>query len=183
MPSPYLCLFVAVAPVWGCAGVFGRSRHRFGLIACKSCRRWFDSCSNDQKKEMSCWHKLCCALSVANFTFAFVLTSKCSVRGLTVHSDLFESDRFRRKNMTHSRISSMTLAMAAAIALIGCGQKEEAKPAAPAPVAEAPAAPAAPAPAPEVTVKLGHVAPLTGPHGGRRTERQGSRNRRRQGQV
>ena len=32
--------------------------------------------------------------------------------------------------MTHSRISSMTLAMAAAIALIGCGQKEEAKPAA-----------------------------------------------------
>ena len=67
--------------------------------------------------------------------------------------------------MTHSRISSMTLAMAAAIALIGCGQKEEAKPA-PAPAAEAPAAaaaPAAPAPAPEVTVKLGHVAPLTGP--------------------
>jgi branched-chain amino acid transport system substrate-binding protein len=54
--------------------------------------------------------------------------------------------------------------MAAAIALIGCGQKEEAKPApAPAPVAEAPAAPAAPAPASEVTVLLGHVAPLTGP--------------------
>lgn len=63
--------------------------------------------------------------------------------------------------MQYSRISSMTLAVAAALALIGCGQKEEPKPApAPAPAAAAPA----PEPAkPEVTVQLGHVAPLTGP--------------------
>lgn len=65
--------------------------------------------------------------------------------------------------MTYSRIPSMTLALAAAIALFGCGQKEEPKTEAapaPAPAAEAPA----PAPAPaEVVVKLGHVAPLTGP--------------------
>jgi len=61
--------------------------------------------------------------------------------------------------MQYSRISSMTLAVAAALALIGCGQKEEPKPA-PAP---APAPAAAPAPKPEVTVLLGHVAPLTGP--------------------
>jgi branched-chain amino acid transport system substrate-binding protein len=56
------------------------------------------------------------------------------------------------------RISSMSLAIAAAMTLIGCGQKEEPKPApAPAPVA------AAPAVKPEITVQLGHVAPLTGP--------------------
>jgi branched-chain amino acid transport system substrate-binding protein len=57
----------------------------------------------------------------------------------------------------------MPLAIAAALALFGCSQKEEAKPApAPAPVAAAPAP--APAPVkPEVTVQLGHVAPLTGP--------------------
>ena len=62
--------------------------------------------------------------------------------------------------MSYYRIPSMTLAITAAIAMIGCGQKEEAKPApAPAPAAAAPA-PAAPA---EVTVALGHVAPLTGP--------------------
>ncbi len=66
--------------------------------------------------------------------------------------------------MTYSRIRripSMTLAIAAAISLFGCGQKEEAKPAAaaPAPAAAAPA----PAAAPEVTVSIGHVAPLTGP--------------------
>ena len=57
------------------------------------------------------------------------------------------------------RISSMSLAIAAALAMIGCGQKEEPKPA-PAPV---PAAAPVPAPKPEITVQLGHVAPLTGP--------------------
>ncbi|MFZ2852819.1 MAG: branched-chain amino acid ABC transporter substrate-binding protein [Rhodocyclaceae bacterium] len=60
--------------------------------------------------------------------------------------------------MQFSRVPSTTLAIVAAIALMGCGQKEEPKPQAAAPVA-------APVPAvkPEVTVKLGHVAPLTGP--------------------
>ena len=63
--------------------------------------------------------------------------------------------------MSNPRIPSMTLAIAAAIAMIGCGQKEEPKPvAAPAP---APVAAPVPPPAPELTVKLGHVAPLTGP--------------------
>lgn len=57
--------------------------------------------------------------------------------------------------MKMTRFPSVMLAMATAIALIGCG-KEEPKPA-PAP------APAAPAPKPEVTVKIGHAAPLTGP--------------------
>ena len=66
--------------------------------------------------------------------------------------------------MEFSRIRPLSctpLAIAAAIALIGCSQKQEAKPAAAAP---APAA-AAPAPAakPELVVKIGHVAPLTGP--------------------
>ena len=61
--------------------------------------------------------------------------------------------------MSYLRISSMTLAVAAAISLIGCGQKEEPKPA-PAP---APVAAPVPPPKPEVTVRLGHVAPLTGP--------------------
>ena len=60
--------------------------------------------------------------------------------------------------MQFSRIPTMTLALAAAISMIGCGQKEEPKP----PVA-APVAAPVPAPKPEVTVKLGHVAPLTGP--------------------
>jgi len=60
--------------------------------------------------------------------------------------------------MQFPRISSMSLAVAAAMAMIGCAQKEEPKPA-PAPVAAAPA----PAPTPEITVQLGHVAPLTGP--------------------
>lgn len=59
--------------------------------------------------------------------------------------------------MSYLRIPSVTLAIAAAIAMIGCGQKEEPKAAAPA------AAAPAPAPTPEVTVKIGHVAPLTGP--------------------
>ena len=58
--------------------------------------------------------------------------------------------------MSSLRIPSITLAIAAAIAMIGCGQKEE-------PKGAAPAAAPAPAPTPEVTVKIGHVAPLTGP--------------------
>jgi branched-chain amino acid transport system substrate-binding protein len=66
--------------------------------------------------------------------------------------------------MQFSRFPGITLALAASIAVIGCGQKEEPKPqaAAPAPAA-APAAPPPPPPKPEVTVKLGHVAPMTGP--------------------
>ncbi len=60
--------------------------------------------------------------------------------------------------MQFSRFPGITLALAASIALIGCGQKEEPKP-----QAAAPAAPAAPAPKPEMTVKVGHVAPMTGP--------------------
>lgn len=66
--------------------------------------------------------------------------------------------------MQFSRFPGITLALAASIAMIGCGQKEEPKPqaAAPAP-AVAPAAPPPPPPKPEVTVKLGHVAPMTGP--------------------
>ncbi|WP_301101905.1 ABC transporter substrate-binding protein [Propionivibrio sp.] len=55
----------------------------------------------------------------------------------------------------------MTFAIAAAIAMIGCSQKEAPKPVpAPVPVVTAPVAPP---PKPEVTVQLGHVAPLTGP--------------------
>jgi branched-chain amino acid transport system substrate-binding protein len=63
--------------------------------------------------------------------------------------------------MNTLRVSRMTLALSAALALFGCGQKEEPKAAAPAPApaATAPAAPAATA----ITVKIGHVAPLTGP--------------------
>ncbi|MDQ5882329.1 MAG: branched-chain amino acid transport system substrate-binding protein [Pseudomonadota bacterium] len=66
--------------------------------------------------------------------------------------------------MKFSRFPGITLALAASIALIGCGQKEEPKPqaAAPAPAA-APVTPPPPPPKPEVTVKLGHVAPMTGP--------------------
>lgn len=59
--------------------------------------------------------------------------------------------------MQFSRAPSMTLAIVAAIAMIGCTQKEEPKPVA------APVAAPVPPPKPEVTVKLGHVAPLTGP--------------------
>ncbi|MFZ4538042.1 branched-chain amino acid ABC transporter substrate-binding protein [Propionivibrio sp.] len=62
--------------------------------------------------------------------------------------------------MTYSRIPSMTLAIAAAIAMIGCSQKEEPKPA---PVVAAPVAAPVPPPKPELTVQIGHVAPLTGP--------------------
>jgi len=67
--------------------------------------------------------------------------------------------------MQHLRVSSLTLAITAALAMTACGQKEEAKPApTPEPAAAAPA-PAAPAPAAaaDVTVQIGHVAPLTGP--------------------
>ena len=53
-----------------------------------------------------------------------------------------------------TKISVIALSVAAAFALTACGQKEEPKPV---------AAPAAPAAKPEVVVKLGHVAPMTGP--------------------
>ena len=51
------------------------------------------------------------------------------------------------------KISAVALSVAAAFALSACGQKEEPKPAAPA------AAPQKP----EVVIKVGHVAPMTGP--------------------
>lgn len=57
--------------------------------------------------------------------------------------------------MTNPRIPGLMLALAASIAMIGCG-KEEPPPPPPAP------APVAPPPKPEVTVTLGHVAPLSG---------------------
>ncbi|MBW7902084.1 MAG: branched-chain amino acid ABC transporter substrate-binding protein [Rhodocyclaceae bacterium] len=60
--------------------------------------------------------------------------------------------------MQLSRFPGITLVLAASIALIGCGQKEEPKP-----QAAAPADSAASAPKPEVVVKIGHVAPITGP--------------------
>ena len=53
-----------------------------------------------------------------------------------------------------AKISIIALSVATAFALSACGQKEEPKPV---------AAPAAPAAKPEVIVKLGHVAPMTGP--------------------
>ena len=53
-----------------------------------------------------------------------------------------------------SKLSVVALSVAAAFALSACGEKE-----APAPVA----APAAPEAKPEIVVKLGHVAPMTGP--------------------
>ncbi|NHC06422.1 amino acid/amide ABC transporter substrate-binding protein (HAAT family) [Azonexus fungiphilus] len=53
-----------------------------------------------------------------------------------------------------AKLSVVALSVAAAFALSACGEKE-----APAPVA----APAAPAEKPVVVVKLGHVAPMTGP--------------------
>ncbi|NJA89281.1 branched-chain amino acid ABC transporter substrate-binding protein [Rhodocyclus tenuis] len=58
--------------------------------------------------------------------------------------------------MPFSRVTRMSLAVAAALALAACGDKKEE------PAAQA-AAPATPAAQPEVTVKLGHIAPLTGP--------------------
>jgi branched-chain amino acid transport system substrate-binding protein len=56
-----------------------------------------------------------------------------------------------------TKLSAVALSLVAAFALSACGKKEEPKPAA------SPAAPAAPAAKPEVLVKLGHVAPMTGP--------------------
>lgn len=53
----------------------------------------------------------------------------------------------------HAKLSVVALSVVAAFALSACGQKEEPKP----------AASAAPAAKPEVVVKLGHVAPMTGP--------------------
>jgi hypothetical protein len=53
-----------------------------------------------------------------------------------------------------TKLSVVALSVAAAFALSACGQKEEPKPA---------ATPATPAGKPEVVVKLGHVAPMTGP--------------------
>lgn len=54
----------------------------------------------------------------------------------------------------HAKLSIVALSIVAAFAFSACGQKEEPKPV---------AAPAAPAAKPEVVVKLGHVAPMTGP--------------------
>ncbi len=62
--------------------------------------------------------------------------------------------------MNHLRVPGVLVVLAASVAVIGCGKKEEPKAAAPAP-APAAAAPA-PAPKPEMVVKIGHVAPLTG---------------------
>jgi branched-chain amino acid transport system substrate-binding protein len=62
--------------------------------------------------------------------------------------------------MKHAHIPGVLMVLAASVAMIGCGKKEEPKAAAPAP---APAAAPAPAPKPEMVVKIGHVAPLTGP--------------------
>jgi len=55
--------------------------------------------------------------------------------------------------MNKIKLSSMTLAVAGALALAGCGKEE------PPPAPKA----AAPAPKPEMIVKIGHVAPTTGP--------------------
>ena len=55
-------------------------------------------------------------------------------------------------------LKGISLAVAAALALFGCG-KEEPKQQAPAPQAQQPA------PKPSVSVKIGHSAPLTGPQG------------------
>lgn len=57
----------------------------------------------------------------------------------------------------HAKLSIVALSVAAVFALSACGQKEEPKPVA------TPAVPAAPVAKPEVVVKLGHVAPMTGP--------------------
>ena len=56
-----------------------------------------------------------------------------------------------------AKLSVVALSVAAALAMTACGKKEEPKPAA------APATPAAPAAKPVIVVKLGHVAPMTGP--------------------
>ncbi len=66
--------------------------------------------------------------------------------------------------MTVRNALGYTLVVAALAAAYGCGKQEEPKKEAPAKAATAPAAPAAPAPAakPEMVVKIGHAAPLTG---------------------
>ena len=56
-----------------------------------------------------------------------------------------------------AKLSAVALSVAAALALGACGKKEEPKPAA------APAAPPAPVAKQVIVVKLGHVAPMTGP--------------------
>ena len=56
-----------------------------------------------------------------------------------------------------AKLSVVALSVAAALAMTACGKMEEPKPDA------APAAPAAPAAKPVIVVKLGHVAPMTGP--------------------
>ena len=61
--------------------------------------------------------------------------------------------------MNHVRIPGVLVVLAASLAIVGCGKKEEPKAAAPAPAAAAAPAPAA---KPEMIVKIGHVAPLTG---------------------
>jgi branched-chain amino acid transport system substrate-binding protein len=108
---------------------------------------------------------------LSEFRTGFVLTS-LEVVGRIVRSCLATDILFDHNNigdlpMAFSRNLScfpgITLALAASIALIGCGQKEEPKPQAAAPAAVPAPAPAAPPPKPEVTVKLGHVAPMTGP--------------------
>lgn len=53
-----------------------------------------------------------------------------------------------------AKLSVVALSIAAAFALAACGEKEEAKPV---------ATPAVPAAKPELVVKIGHVAPMTGP--------------------
>src|SRR5258705_1212813 len=63
---------------------------------------------------------------------------------------------FRRHTMRFNRSLGLTLIAAALVTVYGCGKEEPKKEAA------APAAPAAPA-MPEVTVKVGHVDPTTGP--------------------
>src|SRR5439155_11836337 len=62
---------------------------------------------------------------------------------------------FRRHTMKFNRSLGLTLIAAALVTVYGCG-KEEPK------TAAVPAAPAAPA-MPEITVKVGHVGPTTGP--------------------
>ncbi len=57
--------------------------------------------------------------------------------------------------MNKIKIASLSLAIIGALALAGCGKEE------PPPAPKA--APAAPAPKPELVVKIGHVAPTTGP--------------------
>ncbi|WP_201212197.1 branched-chain amino acid ABC transporter substrate-binding protein [Rhodocyclus purpureus] len=54
--------------------------------------------------------------------------------------------------MSNARFPGIMLTLVASLALVACGKEEQ----------KAPAAPPAPAAKPEITVSLGHVAPLTG---------------------